>query len=74
MFLKTYEGDAEDLCLTFTVTNDNFGRNVETNLVANGANIDVSDTNKHHYIGESELSLRSNFIPKEGSVSYEIYL
>ena len=52
MFLKTYDGNAEDLCLTFTVANDNFGTNTEIELIPNGANIDVTDTNKHHYIGE----------------------
>jgi hypothetical protein len=25
MFLKTYTGDVSDLCLTFTVANDDFG-------------------------------------------------
>lgn len=39
MFLKTYENDAEDLCLTFTVANDNFGDNTEINLIPNGNNI-----------------------------------
>ena len=51
MFLKTYDGSAEDLCLSFTVANDNFGTNKEIELIPNGANIDVTDTNKHRYIG-----------------------
>ena len=37
MFLKTYEGDSEDLCLTFTVANDDFGGNTEVPLIPNGA-------------------------------------
>ncbi|KAL9181070.1 hypothetical protein ACHAXT_009875 [Thalassiosira profunda] len=49
MFLKTYEGDVSDLCLTFTVANDDFGVS-EVPLVANGANIDVSNENKRRYI------------------------
>lgn len=52
MFLKTYEGDAEDLCLTFTVANDDFGGKTEIPLMPNGANIAVTHTNKMRYIGE----------------------
>ena len=33
MFLKTYEGDAEDLCLTFSVNDDDFGSGVEVELI-----------------------------------------
>ena len=51
MFLKTYDGDAADLSLTFTVTSDDFGGNKETPLMPNGANIDVTNQNKHLYIG-----------------------
>eukprot|EP00536_Pseudo-nitzschia_multiseries_P001810 jgi/Psemu1/251020/estExt_Genewise1Plus.C_230138 len=51
MFLKTYEGDAEDLCLTFTVSVDDFGGTREIPLLPNGANIDVTNANKHRYIG-----------------------
>ena len=29
IFLKTFDGDATDLCLSFTVTNDEFGGNRE---------------------------------------------
>lgn len=52
MFLKTYDGDAEDLCLTFTVTNNDFGGNKEIPLIPNGANIPVTNHNKQRYIGE----------------------
>jgi len=51
MFLKTYDGDALDLCLTFTVATDDFGINKEIPLKPNGANIDVTNANKHQYIG-----------------------
>jgi hypothetical protein len=51
MFLKTYDGDAEDLCLTFTVANDDFGGNREVNLIPNGADISVTNLNKQRYIG-----------------------
>lgn len=52
MFLKTYDGSAEDLCLSFTIANDDFGTNKEIELIPNGANIDVTDFNKHRYIGK----------------------
>eukprot|EP00956_Cyclotella_meneghiniana_P027192 scaffold60450_cov51-Cyclotella_meneghiniana.AAC.1 len=39
MFLKTYDGDVSDLCLTFTVANDDFGVSEEP-LIANGANVE----------------------------------
>ncbi len=50
MFLKTYEGDASDLCLTFSVTKDDFGTNKEVALIPNGGNLDVTNANKHRYI------------------------
>lgn len=53
MFLKTYDGDAEDLALTFTIANNDFGVNKEIPLIPNGANIPVTNTNKQRYIGKS---------------------
>ena len=50
MFLKTYDGDASDLCLTFTVTNDDFGGTTEIPLMPDGANMEVTNVNKHRYI------------------------
>ena len=50
MFLKTYEGNASDLCLSFTVTIDDFGKSREVPLVKNGDNIDVTNSNKIEYI------------------------
>ena len=52
MFLKTYDGDAEDLALTFTVANDDFGTNKEIELIPNGSQVDVTNANKHRYIGK----------------------
>eukprot|EP00584_Thalassiosira_punctigera_P027188 CAMPEP_0172577912 /NCGR_PEP_ID=MMETSP1067-20121228/138470_1 /TAXON_ID=265564 ORGANISM="Thalassiosira punctigera, Strain Tpunct2005C2" /NCGR_SAMPLE_ID=MMETSP1067 /ASSEMBLY_ACC=CAM_ASM_000444 /LENGTH=378 /DNA_ID=CAMNT_0013370605 /DNA_START=436 /DNA_END=1573 /DNA_ORIENTATION=+ len=49
MFLKTYDGDVSDLCLTFTVANDDFGVN-EVPLITNGANVEVTNKNKNRYI------------------------
>lgn len=51
MFLKNYDGDCSELCLTFTVTNDEFGGNKEVALIPNGANVDVTNENKQLYIG-----------------------
>jgi ubiquitin-protein ligase E3 C len=50
MFLKGYEGDAEDLCLTMSVTENDFGEGKEIELVPNGANVDVTNANKLRYI------------------------
>jgi hypothetical protein len=49
MFLKTYDGDATELCLTFTVANDDFGVS-EVPLVANGANIEVTNDTYFNFI------------------------
>jgi len=51
MFLKTYEGDAKDLCLTFAVAKDEFGNNEEIPLIAGGRDKEVTNLNKHRYIG-----------------------
>jgi hypothetical protein len=52
MFLKNYEGDAEDLCLTFTIANDDFGSNNQIQLIPNGENVIVTNDNKQRYIGK----------------------
>jgi ubiquitin-protein ligase E3 C len=50
MFLKTFEGDIADLCLTFSVTDDALGGNKEIDLIAGGSNIAVTSSNRHRYI------------------------
>ena len=52
MFLKNYDGDAEDLCLTFTVANDDFGGNQEIPLVPDGASVAVTNANKQRFVGK----------------------
>jgi len=52
MFLKTYDNNVEDLCLSFTVSVDDFGGKREIPLLPNGTNIDVTNSNKHRYIGK----------------------
>jgi ubiquitin-protein ligase E3 C len=51
MFLKTYDGDASDLALSFTVTVEEFGGTREIPLLPNGADMEVTNSNKHLYIG-----------------------
>jgi ubiquitin-protein ligase E3 C len=50
MFLKTYDGDIADLCLTFSIIDDSMGGQKEVNLIPNGSNINVTSANKHRYI------------------------
>jgi hypothetical protein len=50
MFLKTYDGDVADLCLTFTVTHDELGAQREVPLVPRGAELDVTNENRFRYI------------------------
>ncbi|GLE01208.1 hypothetical protein PINS_up010038 [Pythium insidiosum] len=50
LFLKSYEGDVEDLGLTFTVVQDVFGAQQEVELVPNGASLPVTNHNKIRYI------------------------
>jgi ubiquitin-protein ligase E3 C len=51
MFLKTYNGDARDLTLTFTLLNTELGETNEIELIPNGSQIDVTDENKNRFIG-----------------------
>ena len=50
--MRTYEGEVEDLMLTFTITDENeiTGERKEIDLVPNGANINVTNKNKFRYI------------------------
>jgi len=50
MFLKNYHGTVEDLSLNFTVTVDEYGQSKTVNLIKDGANIPVTNQNKHLYI------------------------
>jgi hypothetical protein len=42
MYLKYYEGDAEDLGLNFTISEDQFGKKLNFPLVPNGDQITVT--------------------------------
>ncbi|KAK3149711.1 hypothetical protein QOZ80_3AG0221390 [Eleusine coracana subsp. coracana] len=50
MQLKHYEGDVEDLCLDFTVTEELGGKRIVHELRPGGKNISVTNENKLHYV------------------------
>ncbi|KAK1942989.1 E3 ubiquitin-protein ligase UPL6 [Phytophthora citrophthora] len=50
MRLKHYDGNVEDLALTFSVTEKEFGEVVTRNLVPDGANVSVTKENRIRYI------------------------
>uniref|UniRef100_A0A0E0NZN3 HECT-type E3 ubiquitin transferase n=1 Tax=Oryza rufipogon TaxID=4529 RepID=A0A0E0NZN3_ORYRU len=50
MQLKHYEGDVEDLCLDFTLTEELGGRRIVHELRPGGKNISVTNENKLHYV------------------------
>jgi ubiquitin-protein ligase E3 C len=50
MFLKTYEGDVADLCLSFTVSHDLGSGAAEIELIPGGASIAVTAKNRMQYI------------------------
>ncbi|KAH7467190.1 E3 ubiquitin-protein ligase UPL6 [Phytophthora ramorum] len=50
MFLKSYDGDVEDLGLTHTVVQDVFGEQKEIEIIPGGGNVPVTSRNKTRYI------------------------
>ncbi|KAJ0411342.1 hypothetical protein ATCC90586_004328 [Pythium insidiosum] len=50
IYKVSYEGDVEDLGLTFTLVQDAFGAQEEIELVPNGASVPVTSQNKTRYI------------------------
>ena len=50
LVLKNYEGDVADLCLDFTVTNDDIGGSGVHELVPGGAELEVNNSNRIQYI------------------------
>lgn len=50
MQLKHYQGNVEDLALTFSVSEMEFGQVVTRNLIPNGANVAVTNENRIRYI------------------------
>ena len=50
IFLKTYEGNISDLCLTFSISEDAYGAQREIELMAGGSAVVVTSQNRHRYI------------------------
>lgn len=52
IFLKTYEGDVEDLSLTFSLTDENevTGERREVELIPGGSQIAINNQNKYRYV------------------------
>jgi len=50
MFLRSYEGDVSDLCLTFSMTDSELGHVREVDLVPGGSSIAVTNENRISYI------------------------
>eukprot|EP01047_Picozoa_sp_COSAG01_P026135 COSAG01_NODE_1674_length_9542_cov_35.944827_6_plen_261_part_00 len=50
MFLKTYDGDCEELGLNFAIVDNQFDATRETPLIPNGKNVSVTNENRVQYI------------------------
>lgn len=54
LFLKTYDGDLADLCLTFSATADDSlgggGQHQEIEFFPGGSKVAVTNDNRHRYI------------------------
>jgi ubiquitin-protein ligase E3 C len=50
LFIKNYQGNIEDLSLTFAIDDEQFGKAESVDLIANGSSIPVTDVNKIQYI------------------------
>jgi len=50
MLLKHYEGDVADMCLDFTVSNDDIGGGGVAELVPGGSQLEVNNSNRIQYI------------------------
>ncbi|KAF9567255.1 hypothetical protein EC968_003459 [Mortierella alpina] len=50
MFLKNYEGNVEDLSLSFTVNDEEMGQTITRELIPNGGNTLVTRANRIRYI------------------------
>jgi ubiquitin-protein ligase E3 C len=69
MFLKTYDGDCEDLHLNFAIVNSEYDETRVTELVPNGKDIAVTNENRVHYI-HRVANYRLNFQIKRQSVAF----
>uniref|UniRef100_A0ACD5W8W1 Uncharacterized protein n=1 Tax=Avena sativa TaxID=4498 RepID=A0ACD5W8W1_AVESA len=64
MQLKHYEGDVEDLCLDFTLTEELGGKRIVHELRPGGRNISVTNENKLHYVhAMADFKLNRQILP-----------
>ncbi|KAL6894477.1 hypothetical protein ACP4OV_008575 [Aristida adscensionis] len=64
MQLKHYDGDVEDLCLDFTVTEELGGKRIVHELRPGGKNISVTNENKLHYVHAiADFKLNRQLLP-----------
>lgn len=64
MQLKHYEGDVEDLCLDFTLTEELGGKRIVHELRPGGKNISVTNENKLHYVhAMADFKLNRQILP-----------
>lgn len=56
MYLKTFEGNFEDLALTFSLVDNEFGQGEVRELIPGGKDIAVTNENKIRYV-----SIRTSF-------------
>uniref|UniRef100_A0A0D9VXI6 HECT-type E3 ubiquitin transferase n=1 Tax=Leersia perrieri TaxID=77586 RepID=A0A0D9VXI6_9ORYZ len=64
MQLKHYEGDVEDLCLDFTLTEELGGRRIVHELRPGGKNISVTNENKLQYVhAMADYKLNRQILP-----------
>ncbi|KAL6637123.1 hypothetical protein ACP70R_024695 [Stipagrostis hirtigluma subsp. patula] len=64
MQLKHYDGDVEDLCLDFTVTEELGGKRIIHELRPGGKNISVTNENKLHYVhAMADFKLNRQILP-----------
>ena len=69
MFLKTYDGDCEDLSLNFAIVNSEYDETRVTELMPNGKDIAVTNENRIHYI-HRVANYRLNFQIKRQSMAF----
>lgn len=64
MQLKHYDGDVEDLCLDFTITEELGGKRIVHDLRPGGKNISVTNENKLHYVhAMADFKLNHQILP-----------
>lgn len=69
MFLKTFDGDCEDLHLNFAIVNSEYDETRVTELIPNGKDIAVTNENRLHYI-HRVANYRLNFQIRRQSVAF----